>query len=867
MPTIRELRKLYDERLRQSKYLGERSMYTGRVVGNTVTMDGAPLNKTWVRATPDSREETAAWSWSGGAIRQPNVKVVCDYNSAGELYIKHPDFAPATEEVGAGLAAAMMPAVPSEAFNSLVLDGRQFKPGRGRLAAASGSMALYIEPFMHSHGAWLGGAVDLTAYVPATIGMNCWCVAAVDPATNAAYAVAGSETAVDVTYMDEADIHIIPIPGGHYPCRAVALSAGMTELTSNTRMIDLRRHLSAASLPFLDDLANVNSGGKADGDTLVWDQTAEEWVPGAGGGGGGASELDDLTDVDLTTTPPADGQALVFDNISSQWIPGDVTFDEWELIEQVDLVYRQRIARITLDAPGAFTFDLAALGAVAAGYDRIYLFARVRGNVAAAGDVARIWVNGDKTATNYRTSRHYGGSAHGGDVQNYPLFCDMPAGTAPSAHFNVVWGVIEEPFVAGKTKSIRIHTNRVDSTTSTFILDFTIERLGSSAAISTLEIVTDNDPTDLFAAGSYIELVGEKYGPISVPVITPHALDDLTDVDLTAPPTDGDVLYYNGTATQWEAAPPAGTHVIKKTFREAELLYDHTFAVAASATPVWALPPGYDSIEIEVAARCDGAVAHTRMGVILNGETLNTNYLWQYHYGSSSAGVQQVNARYAGYIAGTTTTGYNLYTTHKMELRDYASSAIHKHLLNQYSPHASGSYVAVGMASVVWKNIAPVTTIQFDVVEGGYNFLAGSRFKLWGVKSREVVVDGRASDPTPPSPPAQVASFAIAGAVGVGAQPFRIYNVWGSAKTITKVHAAVDIAPQGADLIIDVEKNGTTIFTTQANRPVIAANANTGQSTTIDVATLNEGDYLQFSVDQVGSTTPGSDLVIQVMLE
>lgn len=36
------------------------------------------------------------------------------------------------------------------------------------------------------------------------------------------------------------------------------------------------------------------------------------------------SSVDDLTDVDTSTTPPTDGQALVWDNGSSLWVPGDV---------------------------------------------------------------------------------------------------------------------------------------------------------------------------------------------------------------------------------------------------------------------------------------------------------------------------------------------------------------------------------------------------------------------------------------------------------------------------------------------------------------------------------------------------------------
>jgi hypothetical protein len=36
------------------------------------------------------------------------------------------------------------------------------------------------------------------------------------------------------------------------------------------------------------------------------------------------TELDDLTDVDTSSTPPTDGQALIWDDANSLWIPGDV---------------------------------------------------------------------------------------------------------------------------------------------------------------------------------------------------------------------------------------------------------------------------------------------------------------------------------------------------------------------------------------------------------------------------------------------------------------------------------------------------------------------------------------------------------------
>ncbi len=95
----------------------------------------------------------------------------------------------------------------------------------------------------------------------------------------------------------------------------------------------------------------------------------------------------------------------------------------------------------------------------------------------------------------------------------------------------------------------------------------------------------------------------------------------------------------------------------------------------------------------------------------------------------------------------------------------------------------------------------------------------------------------------------------------------RIYNVFGATGTITKVFLAVYMAPTGAAVIVDIHKNGTTIFTDQAHRPQIAAGANTGFSTVIDVPGFTDGDYLTMDVDQVGSLIPGAYLTAHVVVE
>lgn len=82
--------------------------------------------------------------------------------------------------------------------------------------------------------------------------------------------------------------------------------------------------------------------------------------------------------------------------------------------------------------------------------------------------------------------------------------------------------------------------------------------------------------------------------------------------------------------------------------------------------------------------------------------------------------------------------------------------------------------------------------------------------------------------------------------------------------TITEVYASVKTAPTGASLIIDVNKGGTTIFTTQANRPTIAAGATSDTSGTPDVTSLAKNDKLTIDVDQIGSGDPGEDLTVMV---
>ena len=82
-------------------------------------------------------------------------------------------------------------------------------------------------------------------------------------------------------------------------------------------------------------------------------------------------------------------------------------------------------------------------------------------------------------------------------------------------------------------------------------------------------------------------------------------------------------------------------------------------------------------------------------------------------------------------------------------------------------------------------------------------------------------------------------------------------------QTISKAYVNVKTGNTGADLIIDINLDGTSIWsTTQANRVKIVDGSTSGTQTSFDTTALTEGALLTVDIDQVGSTVSGADLTI-----
>ena len=64
--------------------------------------------------------------------------------------------------------------------------------------------------------------------------------------------------------------------------------------------------------------------------------------------------------------------------------------------------------------------------------------------------------------------------------------------------------------------------------------------------------------------------------------------------------------------------------------------------------------------------------------------------------------------------------------------------------------------------------------------------------------------------------------------------------------------------------LFDVNKGGTTIFSTQGNRPTVAAGSQDGSAATPDVTAVAAGDVLTVDIDQIGSSTVGADATVVI---
>lgn len=82
---------------------------------------------------------------------------------------------------------------------------------------------------------------------------------------------------------------------------------------------------------------------------------------------------------------------------------------------------------------------------------------------------------------------------------------------------------------------------------------------------------------------------------------------------------------------------------------------------------------------------------------------------------------------------------------------------------------------------------------------------------------------------------------------------------------IIGIKGGVKTAPDGDDIIIDIYCGETSVYTVQADRFTILDGDTEAVGELPAIVSIGAGDQVSFSIDQVGSTTPGSGLSLSIL--
>jgi hypothetical protein len=294
---------------------------------------------------------------------------------------------------------------------------------------------------------------------------------------------------------------------------------------------------------------------------------------------------------------------------------------------------------------------------------------------------------------------------------------------------------------------------------------------------------------------------------------SPAALDDLTDVDAAAP-SDGDVLTYDTGTSEWVAAAPSGGAPDASTTVKGIVELATSAETTTGTDTVRATTPA----GVKAVADTLAPLTHTHAATDITSGTVATARL-----GSGTASSST-------YLRGDQT----------------------------YAALPTSSDTVQGIVELATTGEATTgTDTARAVTAAGVKAVMDAHVALSDPHTQYLKETDAANY--------RDAIFSQGGTLTTGAGVFRLYNRSGVTRTIQTVTAAVGTQPTGASILVDVNISGTTIFTTQSNRPTIAVSTNEDQSGTPDVTAWTSGSYLTIDIDQVGSTVAGADLVVTVV--
>lgn len=291
----------------------------------------------------------------------------------------------------------------------------------------------------------------------------------------------------------------------------------------------------------------------------------------------------------------------------------------------------------------------------------------------------------------------------------------------------------------------------------------------------------------------------------------PTSLDDLTDVDLSTPPTNGQIIQFNATSGNFEPADNVGgasalgdlTDVDTTTIPPSDgqsLLWDNANSLwkpasfpnantvnifAAEVIQEAFMPAGlnsisipitnaasYSKIEIEFSLRSTELIGRQFPLLSFNSDTINSNYDRHVITGLSSAVSAAATANTRALIAVPGSQApTNTFSVARAIIVNPGASKFK--LIELYSLQAyDGTNEITRIGSIIWKNTAPITQFTLDAAAGNFvvnSFYSARGYKTFAVNTGGGVLPFLATQPpinADPSPAMANSTYLLNSAVG-----------------------------------------------------------------------------------------------------
>lgn len=547
------------------------------------------------------------------------------------------------------------------------------------------------------------------------------------------------------------------------------------------------------------------------------------------GGGGGASELDDLTDVVITS--PAAGQVLKFNG--TNWVndtdetgssgSGELTVTSEEL----------QISKVLFETTLSSAASTVDFDNIPQTYDHLKVIAYVRTSNSTTDNVTYPYLSINGIANQWEIETH---TATPYDHNRYQGNNDVPSGllgvSTNGASNSFGWNEIDIPFYRkGVAKGVRSRSWTKDqnadiwqfenaaiwhSGTPTsavtrvtlhapsgynFEAGTTVQVIG----IGTVEVVTNVEGA--LVTGSvdasettYTPSVAADWTSSTDPGDVDNALDQLASrvTDLEGSSGDASTITYTpATVGDWSGSADPGNvndaldqladrvdaledapalTVTKKEIQTKTLLFESTLGTATTQITYDSIPSTYDHLYVELLVRGDGGDNTDRVEIKFNNDTTSANYrcLIASLDDSVYAPYSGDFGRFATIADGASPT--NNWSYLFCEIPDYANTTRHKVAYSRGGYRRDTSETETYLSVVAWENTAAITRVDSQAL--GANMVVGSRMRVWGIREEEVVTDvtgtavtGTHSTANVSSPPTDAeldAAFGTPASVGSG---------------------------------------------------------------------------------------------------